>query len=304
VIKAHRFVFILFLQLFVIASLRCSAKDLPAFDGENAYKYLLKQCDFGPRNPGSQGYVKCRDYLIRTLGLFADQVSTQSFMLSFEPPPTTVSATNIIARFQPEKEERILLCAHWDTRPWADQDPDPKNHNKPILGANDGASGVAVLLQIATILHKQKPPVGVDIVLFDGEDVGHSGSERSYARGSAAFASELGGSFRPKFGILLDMIGDADLKIYQEAYSAQYAPSVVKKVWDKAALLAIDEFVPQVMYAVFDDHIPLLEVGIPCIDLIDFDYPYWHTLEDTPDKCSAESLEKIGRLLVALIYEQ
>jgi len=293
---------ILFFHLGVLLT-SCQAQTLPVFDGNNAYKYLVKQCDFGSRAPGSRGYVECRDYLTRTLRLFADRVTTQSFMLNFSPPETNVSATNIIAQFQPEKQNRILLCAHWDTRPWADHDPDPKNRDKPILGANDGASGVAVLLEMATLFHKNKPPVGVDIVLFDGEDEGHEGIDRSYAKGSAAFARQMASHFRPQYGILLDMIGDADLQIYKEAYSNKYAPQVVEKVWSKAASLGISEFVPQVGYAIFDDHIPLLEAGIPCIDLIDFEYPYWHTLNDTPDKCSPESLEKIGRLLVALIYE-
>lgn len=294
---------ILFEGLVIFLFSNCSAQKAPVFSGENAYKYLQKQCDFGPRNPGSEGYRQCRDYLIQTMRLFADDVSTQPFLLSFSNPTTSVSATNIIARFQPNKSDRIFLCAHWDTRPWADQEPDPKQHDTPIMGANDGASGVAVLLEIATLLHTQKPEIGVDIVLFDGEDEGSEGEERSWAKGSAVFAQQLGSQFHPRFGILLDMIGDADLTIYKESFSNQYAPDAVNLVWNRAANLGVTEFIPQVGYGVFDDHIPLLEAGIPCIDLIDFNYPYWHTLKDTPDKCSPQSLEKVGRVLTSLIYE-
>ena len=300
--KRHRCAVLLILFT-LIWTAGCSAQRVPAFDGQNAFRFLEKQCEFGPRNPGSEGYRRCRDYLLETLRLYADHVTTQPFLLTFGQPPTSVNATNIIARFQLGKLDRILLCAHWDTRPWADQDPDPANHRKPILGANDGASGVAVLLEIARILHENPPKVGVDIVFFDGEDTGTSGADRSYAKGSAAFARELGPQFRPRFGILLDMIGDADLAIYKEGFSARYAQPVVDRVWGIAEELGIREFVPQVGYAVFDDHVPLLEAGIPCIDIIDFDYPPWHTMQDTPDKCAPASLEKVGTVLLHLIYQ-
>jgi len=295
------------LVVFLAFAIHCAARQLPVFDGKSAYSFLLKQCEFGPRAPGTVGHQQCRDYLTQTLRTYADEVSTQSFLLAYRTPkgePRSAQAANIIANFQTNVGNRILLCAHWDSRPWADRDPNPANHDKPILGANDGASGVAVLLEMARLLAQNKPAVGVDIVLFDGEDVGHEGDERSYARGAAAFAAQADPHYRPRLGILLDMIGDANLAIYKEAYSTQYAPAVVEKVWSKADELGIGELVPQTGYAIFDDHLPLLEAGIPCIDLIDFDYPYWHTLQDTPDKCSAPSLERIGRLLVALIYAE
>ncbi|MBN2413318.1 M28 family peptidase [candidate division KSB1 bacterium] len=282
----------------------CNSQSVPDFDNENAYNYLKKQCEFGPRVPGSTGHQQCKDYLIQTLQRHADNVTPQIFMFSFGEPVRTVSATNIIAAFQPEKSERILLCAHWDTRPWADRDPNPKNIIKPVLGANDGASGVAVLLEMARLFHIQKPNVGVDIVLFDAEDAGNYGNDRSWAKGSEAFAREFRSTYFPRFGILIDMIGDAELAIYKEQFSVKYAAPVVDLVWNKAAQLGITEFIPTIKFSVFDDHIPLLENGIPCIDLIDFDYPYWHTIEDTPDKCSASSLGKVGRVLTHIIYEQ
>ncbi len=292
---------ITFIFLWCLFSMHCRAQSQPKFDGENAFLYLKKQCEFGPRVPGTAGHKACLNYLTETLRLFADRVQTQQFIFTFGSPPQSATATNVIADFNPQHSRRVLLCAHWDTRPWADQDPDPANHKKPVLGANDGASGTAVLLEIARLLHRQKPDVGIDIVLFDAEDAGMYGKDRTFAQGSAAFARQ-NTSYKPEFGILLDLIGDKDLQVYQEIYSATYAPDLVKRVWDIAAYLGIHEFIPEQKYAVFDDHIPLLEAGIPCIDIIDFDYPYWHTVQDVPENCSAASLEKIGRVVVHLIY--
>ena len=285
-------------------ALGCSAQNPPPFDGAKAFALLQKQCDFGPRVPGSAAHRNCRDYLITALRGYAAQVTTQEFIHTFGRPPQSAKATNIIANFQPEKGERILLCAHWDSRPWADQDPDPANHSKPILGANDGASGVAVLLEIARLIHQKPPRCGVDIVLFDAEDQGLEGAESSYARGSQHFARTVVPTFRPRFGILLDLVGDANLNIYPEHYSLSYARPVVEKVWNAAAALGVTEFIPQPGYAVYDDHVPLLQRGIPCIDIIDFDYPSWHTLADTPDKCSSASLEKVGRVVLQVLYAE
>jgi len=279
-----------------------TGEKIPRFDSQKAFGYLLEQCRIGPRFPGSQGHAKCRDYLVATLEGFADRVVTQPFPLTFGRPPKTVEAYNIIARFQPEKGERILLCAHWDTRPWADKDPNPVNRRTPILGANDGASGVAVLLEVARILHDRSPDVGVDIVLFDGEDAGNEGNMDSWAQGAAYYARHLGRQEHPRLGVLIDMIGDADLAIYQEANSRAYARPVVDRIWAIAAELGCNAFKAAAGSSVMDDHIPLLQIGIPCIDLIDLDYPYWHTLADTPDKCSAASLDQVGRVLVHLIY--
>jgi len=276
----------------------------PTFDGERAFYFLEKQCEFGPRAPGSPGHKKCLDYLVKTLEQHADEVTTQQFMFSFGRPQRTVTATNVISRFQPTKSKRILLCAHWDTRPWADSDPNPENHDKPILGANDGASGVAVLLHLAELIAADPPNVGIDIVLFDAEDAGMQGQDQTWARGSAAFAREYSSSMAPNYAILLDMIGDDDLEIYQEEFSVTYARPVVDLIWNKAANLGISEFIPTVGYAVYDDHVPLLQAGIQCADVIDFNYPEWHTMEDTPEACSAASLDKVGRVMTAIIYDE
>lgn len=266
--------------------------------------FLQAQCDIGPRFPGSPGQIECRDYLVNELRKNADEVKTQSFSLSYGPQSTSAVGYNVIGRFQPQVRDRILLCAHWDTRPWADEDPNPANHQTPVIGANDGASGVAVLLHLAELFAKTPPRVGIDIVFFDAEDAGAHNRNETWALGSAAFAREYAYTFNPRYAILLDMIGDADLNIYQEVYSVRYARLIVDKVWNKAAELGFTAFIPQVGYAVYDDHVPLLQAGIQAIDIIDFDYPYWHTVEDTPDKCSAASLEKIGRVIAGVIYSE
>ena len=294
-------------EIIIVLCFACagiSRAKAPQFNGVKAFDYLTAQCEFGPRTPGSAAHEKCLDYLVGALKLSADQVLTQRFMFSFGSPKQSAAAANVIARFQPAKENRLLLCAHWDSRPWADNDPDPKNHEKPVLGANDGASGVAVLLHIAELLKRQPTEPGIDIVLFDAEDAGDHYQDRTWAQGAEAFARDYARSFNPRYAILLDMVGDADLKIYQDQYSVMYSRPVVDKIWNKAAELGIYEFITHVGYAVYDDHVPLLRAGIQSVDIIDFNYSYWHTVNDTPENCSAASLEKVGRVVAGVIYDE
>jgi glutaminyl-peptide cyclotransferase len=266
-----------------------------------SFGYLMEQCALGPRNPGSEGHQKCKKYLLDMLGGYTSLVKTQEFVYQDTSQDTKLELTNIIASFYPEKRQRVLLCAHWDTRPFADRDPDSSLREKPILGANDGASGVAVLLEIAGILSQRRPEQGVDIILFDGEDYGPEDELEKFCLGSKHFAKNKG-EYRPEFGILLDMIGDEDLDVYKEGHSVRYANHIVDLVWAAAGRLEIECFHDSAKHFVYDDHVPLLEAGIPCIDLIDFDYPYWHTTQDTPDKCSPESLQKIGEVLIEILY--
>jgi len=240
---------------------------------------------------------------VETLQKYTNRVSTQSFQATISPSSKTVVCQNIIANFNLENSHRILLCAHWDTRPWADRDPDPANHQSPVLGANDGASGVAVLLEIARQINILKPKYGVDMVFFDGEDFGSYGDNDSWALGSKHFANNIPSQYHPEFSLLLDLIGDANQQLYIEKNSYQYARQIVDRVWHKAQHLGISEFIPEVKHDIYDDHLNLLLVGIPCIDIIDFDYDYWHTIDDTPDKCSALSLGNVGKVLMALLYE-
>lgn len=284
------------------------ALEVPAFDANAAWTYLQKQVGFGPREPGSIGHQRARDYLLAELGKLAEEVIVQDFTHSENG--YTFDFTNLIGRFNAQAEDQILLGAHWDTRPFADQDPNPANWNKPILGANDGASGVAVLLGIARALKVQPPPVGVVIVFFDAEDAGGPQWGWDYCLGSAYFASHLSG-LRPDEAIVIDMIGDANLTIPQEPYSQRYAPDLLRRVYDAAEALGYGRQFPRREQAsVFDDHIPLNYAGIPAIDLIDFEYPegprpgrFWHTLEDTVDKCSPYSLKAVGEVLLRVVYE-
>ncbi len=279
----------------------------PRFDGRTAFSYLLKQTAFGPRNPNSAGHESCLSYLVQTLQALADTVEVLPFVQ--EGYGEKLSLTNIFARYKPDARSRILLLAHWDTRPRADNDPDRSHWNQPILGANDGASGVAVLLELASLLKNSPPAIGVDLLLVDGEDYGKEGQHDLYLLGSRHFASNLPSGYAPRFAILLDMVGDTYLELPKEGYSVQYAPDIVNLLWDTARNLGVRQFIDAKGETIIDDHLPLNEAGIKTIDLIDFNYPdqsnrYWHTLNDTPDHCSAESLEAVGTVLTSVIYQQ
>ncbi len=276
---------------------------LPPFSAENAFALLQQQCDFGARVPGTKAHDSCLVFLVNELRKYAGSVVEQTFAHTTPRLPNEVKLTNIVASFNPQEGRRVLLGAHWDSRPWADQDADSSKHHMPVLGANDGASGVAILLEIARVLHSHPPLLGVDIILFDGEDFGAPGDSRSYAIGAQYYARHKAPNYSPMFGILLDMVGDRDLAIYQEGNSLRFAGGVVDRVWKLAAQLGIREFIAGSRHEVFDDHVPFLEAGIPMIDLIDFDYPHWHTTQDTPDKCSPASLEKVGKVVLAALYD-
>lgn len=273
-----------------------------AFDKNRAFSDLERQCAFGPRFPGSKGHDDCLAFLSAELSKNADKAIQQAFTGLDALRNRNFRMVNVIASFT-RRGRRLLLCAHWDTRVYADSDPDPKNRMKPVPGANDGASGVAVLLEIARILKQHPPPRGVDIVLFDGEDNGVELQYDTWCVGSRHFAARKRPEYRPQYAILLDMIGDKNLFVPVENNSQKYAPQIVEKVWSKARVLGFSAFDKRVGYEVVDDHLELLKAGIPAVDLIDLDYSYWHTSQDTPDQCSPESLWTVGTLLLHLIYE-
>jgi glutaminyl-peptide cyclotransferase len=280
----------------------------PEFLGTRAFTFLTRQTDFGPRDPNSAGHERCLQYLASTLGALSDQVRLQPFTHAGYDG-RELHLTNVFASFRPEAAARILLCAHWDTRPRADQDEDRSKRNAPILGANDGASGVAVLLELATLMKTAPPAIGVDLLLVDGEDYGREGDQQNYLLGSKYFARTRPAGYLPRFGILLDMVGDTFLELPKEGNSLRYAPDVVALVWSTARALGIAQFVDAPGEEIMDDHLPLNEVGIKTIDIIDFNYPdqtnrYWHTHQDTPDHCSAESLGAVGTVLTHVIYGQ
>ena len=281
----------------------------PDFDEDHAFEYLVAQCDFGPRNPGSEGYYACLDFIINELDQSADDIILQEFRYQEQRYRKRYDLQNIIARFNPDASFQTIISAHWDTRPWADQEDNRRDRNQPIIGANDGASGVAVLLELAKIMGETPPPIGVNLVFFDGEDLGVPGENETYCQGSRYFAKNLPIP-RPDEAINLDMIGDKQLHLPVEKYSLEYNPNLVRYLWGRADDMGLDAFDITPQYAIYDDHVPLHEIaGIPAIDLIDFKYPnpyanFWHTMNDVPENCSAESLEQVGKLMVDYIYNR
>ena len=283
--------------------------NVPRFDEDHAFSYLVAQCDFGPRNPGSDGYYACLDYLITELDKSANEIILQDFSYQEQRYNKRYNLENIVARFNPDAEFQTVISAHWDTRPWADQEDLRQDRDQPIIGANDGASGVAILLELAKIMGENPPPIGVNLVFFDGEDLGVPGENETYCQGSRFFAKNLPIP-RPDEAINLDMVGDKQLVLPIERYSLEYHPKLVRHLWDRAKDMGLDAFIGRVDYAIYDDHIPLNEIaGIPSINIIDFKYPnsyanFWHTLNDIPENCSEESLGQVGDLMVDYIYNR
>ena len=286
--------------------------EAPTFDGERALALIEEQVAFGPRVPGTEPHAAMLAWLEATLRARADAVRLEPFTHPDAHDTTRVwEGTNVVASFnlRPEGGQRVMLAAHWDTRPWADQDPDPAKRRLPVPGANDGASGVAVLLEVARLLDEHSPELGVDLVFFDLEDLGDdrppgadSSAANPFALGSEAFAA-ANPQYRPLYGVLLDMVCDRDLRIPQEAYSRINAPEVVRAVWAAAERVGADAFLDEAGGPVVDDHVAFLRRGIPVVDLIHAPFPAtWHTTADTPDACSAESLDQVGETLVALLY--
>ncbi len=290
----------------VAASFFSSRVSRPSFDEARSFEHILRQCSFGPRIPGTKAHRDCLQYITEELGRYASQITRHKFTYTSHALGKEVTGTNIWARIEgSQAKESILLCAHWDSRPIADRDPSPGNRWKGVPGANDGASGVALLLEIARILGSKPPHREVHIVLFDMEDMGdlppHGLHKDPFCIGSSRFVQEHP-DFRPSWGILVDMVGKRGLRIKKEAISANWARHLVEKVWAVARKRRSGVFAEEQGQPIFDDHVPFLEKGIPVVDLIDMDYPFWHTVEDTPDKCSATSLKEVGEVILELIY--
>jgi len=277
----------------------CQERRPPAFDEKRAFADLATQVGFGPRVPGTAAHERCRDFLVAQfkaagavpmVQAFPDTVYGQSYAFS-----------NVRARFGPATGTWIVIGAHWDSRPFADQDPDTAKRRTPIPGANDGASGVAVLLELARGFAASPPPVGVELVCFDGEDLGKASDPGGFCRGSRYYARGLAHPL-PSLAIVLDMVGDKNLDLYYEQNSQQAAPNLVARLWAGAARVGAKGFIPQPRFSVYDDHTPFLEAGIPGIDVIDFDYPAWHTTHDDLDHVSAASLGQVGRTVLEYVY--
>ena len=281
------------------------------FDGRRAYAYLRQLCALGPRISGTPGMRQQQQLLEKHFHDLGAQVEYQRFQVKRHPiTGRPVPMANLIVQWRPKARERILLCAHYDTRPRPDRDVDPRKRRSGVfLGANDGASGVAVLMELAHHAAALPTRYGLDFVLFDGEEFVFVERRDPYFLGSEWFArshQRRPPEHRYVAGVLLDMVGDRNLTIYQERSSATWPDTrpLVQEIWDTAERLGVKEFIPRVGYDVRDDHVPLHQIAkIPIIDLIDFEYPdrsnrFWHTTQDAPGRCSAESLGKVGWVLL------
>jgi Zn-dependent M28 family amino/carboxypeptidase len=251
--------------------------------------------------PNTEAHTRAADYLFASLKSTTDLTRRQRFAYFDSLTGDTLRLTNIIASYNAQNRRRVMICAHWDSRPHADKEPDSSQQHLPVMGANDGASGAAILLELGRLFKTSPPPIGVDLVLFDGEDYGLSGEQKGWLIGSEYFAANLG-TYRPRFAILIDMVGDKDLRIFREKHSEKYARNLNDYVWNIARDEGATAFVDSVGHSVYDDHVSLLTRGIQAIDIIDFDYAHWHTRSDTPDKCSPQSLTTVGEVLLAVLY--
>ena len=287
------------------------------FNGDSAYHFVQRQVDFGPRVPNTDAHAACADYFVETLQKFGAQVEIQHGEAVLYDG-RTMPFKNVMATYNAEASKRILLCAHWDTRPYADHDKNPENYQTPILGANDGASGVGVLLEIARQLHLNQPTIGVDMVLFDLEDWGtpefFSGtpSEDTWCLGSQYWAKQAAkNGYKADFGILLDMVGAPGAQFYKEQISTHYASFAVENVWNKAQSLGFGNyFVNNSGGAITDDHLYVNKLAnIPCINIIQYNPygntgfgDYWHTLDDTMKNIDKNTLYVVGQTLLEVIY--
>lgn len=299
----------------------------PTFSADSAYQFCADQCTFGPRTMNSQAHEQCRQWIVskfQSYGLTVDQQHAD--LTGYDG--TTLHATNIIARYQPEAQTRIIIAAHWDSRPWADNDPDEANHHKPVMAANDGASGVAVMMELARLLYSDKssiPHIGIDFICFDAEDWGtpqwsdQQDDPQSWALGAQYWSKSLpygenGNGARPIFGILLDMVGGEGAQFFQEQYSKHYAAGVVRKVWRAAGVVGKSSFFPKREGSyITDDHVPMNQVAnIPTIDIIPYHAdcpqssfgPTWHTISDTMEHIDRNTLAAVGQTLVQVIYSE
>lgn len=321
--------------LFLITSCGAGAKrgpdksdamvSVPSFNSDSAFKDVERQTIFGPRVPNTKAHELCREYLTLSMKKFGAKVIEQTADLKAYDG-SILKSTNIIASFQTENPNRVLLCAHWDSRPWADNDPNKKNWHTPIIGANDGASGVGVLMEIARQLGIETtkkgniPKVGIDIIFFDSEDYGTPRfstireNEDSWCLGTQYWAKNPHvKGYKAKYGILLDMVGGKAATFQWDYFSNNYAQQILQQTWEKAASLGYNTYFKSSQGgAITDDHVYINKLAkIPCIDIIDFDpdsksgfVPYWHTLDDTMKNIDRNTLKAVGETLIQMIYSE
>lgn len=282
---------------------RVPARPQNPLDGLRAFRYLEQICALGPRPSGSAGMQKQRELVREHFEKLGGKVTLQRFRAANPLGGAHVPMANVIVEWHPDRKERVLLVAHYDTRPLPDKDPDPvQRRSGEFIGANDGASGVAVLMELAHLMPKFDGAIGVDFLLVDGEELVYVEGRDPYFLGSTWFARQYvrePPAHKYRWGVVLDMIGDRDLQIYQEKWSVSWRDTrpLVKEIWATAARLRVDEFIPRAGYEVRDDHLPLRNIAkIPTCDIIDAPqtYPAWHTTMDTPQRCAPASLSKVG----------
>lgn len=289
---------------------------VPEFNADSAFAFIEKQVSFGPRVPNTEAHNECAMWLTETLKRYTSHVIVQNAKLRTSENKT-LDASNIIASFNPDNPSRILLCAHWDTRPWADHDPDPANRRKPVPGANDGASGVGVLLEMARQFSQHNPGHGVDIVLFDAEDYGEHQEVQGYSEDSWALGSQYWAqnphvpNYSARFGILLDMVGASNPSFSMEGTSMYYAPGIMRKVWNTAQSLGYQNyFSTQKTGGITDDHLYVNEIlRIPTIDIIDYSsdrengfFEQWHTVNDDMSNIDRGTLKAVGHTVLTVVY--
>ena len=293
----------------------------PSFDADSAYAYCKTQCDFGPRVMNSSAHYQCEQYIISKFKAFGMTVTPQKATLAGYDG-TKLASTNIIASYKPEQTTRILICAHWDSRPWADNDPDKKNHKKPVMAANDGASGVAVMMEMARIInHDKKLNIGVDFICLDAEDWGtpqwsnEQDDGDSWALGAQYWASNPHKKgYEARYGILLDMVGGQGAQFYQEGMSKQFAQTIVDKVWNAASAIGYGSYFPTGEGGMItDDHIPInKKANIPTIDIIPY-YPdckqssfgpTWHTVSDDMAHIDKKTMKAVGKTVIQVLYSE
>ena len=307
----------------------------PAFQADSAYSYCEQQCQFGPRTMNSEAHEQCAAWIASKFASYGLEVTMQRADLKGYDG-TVLHSTNIIAAYRPELTDRIMLCAHWDSRPWADNDPDEANWHKPVMAANDGASGVAVMIELARLLTttpviadstsssssaELNAQLGVDFICFDAEDWGvpqwsdAPDASDSWALGAQYWsANPHRAGYKPRYGVLLDMVGGQGARFFRELYSKRFAPSVVNRVWQAAQAVGVGSYFPQQDGGMItDDHVPVNEVaGIPCIDIIPYYAdceassfgPTWHTVNDDMQHIDRNTLQAVGQTLVQLLYSE
>ena len=321
-----------YIGLIIVTLISCSSKTqesssakeklttmAPDFNADSAYAYVEKQSLFGPRVPNTKAHVDCGDYMVSQFKRFGATVTEQKADLTrFDK--VVLKSRNIIASYNPDKNDRILILTHWDSRPFADNDPNPENYNKPVDGIDDGASGVGLMIELARMMAVKNPAIGVDLLCVDAEDVGApqfykgESSEDDWCLGSQYWANNPHTpGYSARFGILLDMVGSGDAVFYKDHVSMNFASGIADRIWKKGQALGFGQYFRDGEGGyITDDHVYINKLAkIPCVDIINFDpnsrqgFPaHWHTLDDTMKNISRQTLKAVGQTVAEIIYEE